>query len=209
MNIGIWGAGNIGSTLGSLWARAGHRVMLSSRHPGRVEDLVEGMGPGVSAGSVEQAAEFGKVVLLAIPMNGILEAAGRAGDRLGGKLLIDAMNYFPERDAVLSGALREFGGPTSAYVQSLFPGAALVKAFNTIFYQSLRGEAGREGKPMAVPVAGDDPEAKRAAAMLVADAGFDPCDVGGLDRSRVMEPGALLWLKELTLEEMTGLLNAG
>ncbi len=62
---------------------------------------------------------------------------------------------------------------------------------------------------MAVPVAGDDPEAKRAAAMLVADAGFDPCDVGGLDRSRVMEPGALLWLKELTLEEMTGLLNAG
>ena len=126
MNIGIIGAGNIGATAARLFADAGHRVAISnSRGPESLSSLIEEIGPNASAVSVEEAAGFGEVVLVAIPF-GRYETLPAA--QLADKIVIDATNYYPGRDGQIY-----FGGLTSSEVISQhLPGARLVKAFNTM-----------------------------------------------------------------------------
>src|ERR1700743_1273316 len=70
LKIGIIGAGHIGGTIGALWAKAGHPVFFSSRHPEELKDLVERVGPLAQAGTVDQAIAFGDVIFLAVPFGG-------------------------------------------------------------------------------------------------------------------------------------------
>src|ERR1700755_3701857 len=67
LKIGVIGSGNIGSTIGGLWIKAGHEVLFSSRHPEELKPLVERMGPLAKAGTVGEALDFGNVVLVAVP----------------------------------------------------------------------------------------------------------------------------------------------
>src|SRR5215475_1427773 len=75
MHIGIVGAGMIGSTLAKLWVDAGHEVRLSSRHPEDLQALVKGLGKGTSAGTPAEAAEFGEVVMLTVPLASVPDLA--------------------------------------------------------------------------------------------------------------------------------------
>lgn len=187
MNIGIIGSGNIGAGAAKLFAAAGHRVVVSnSRGPETLEGLVEEIGPGVRAGTVAEAAGFGKVVMEAIPF-------GRYGElpaeKLSGKIFVTASNYYPGRDGVL-----DLGGRASAeLVQAHLPGARVVKAFNTIPFGRLR-ENGRPDAPVeereTIFLAGDDEEAKRIVSGLIEEIGFAPVDTGTLAESRRQEPGS-------------------
>ena len=178
MNIGIIGAGNIGATAARLFTGAGHQVALSnSRGPDSLAALVQELGPRARALSVEEAARFGAVVLLAVPWHRP-EALPSAGS-VRGKIVIDAMNpYRP------GGGLYDLGEATSSEeTAKRQPGARLVKAFNSIWYKHL-AENGDVNLPMgqrhAIYVAGDDAEAKAVVRDLIAAIGFDPVDTGSL-----------------------------
>ena len=110
MKIGIIGAGNIGATAARLFADAGHDVAISNSHgPETLSELVEDIGGLVQAATIDEAADFGDVVLEAIPFGRYEELPA---DRLAGKIVIDASNYYPGRDGEIDlGGLDVDGGP--------------------------------------------------------------------------------------------------
>lgn len=176
LKIGTIGAGNLGSAVGALWIRAGHEVMFSSRNPDELKPLVEKLGPGTHAGTVEQAVAFGSDgVLLAIPYEAYPEAGKAYAPALEGKAVLDAGNA---NRSTLYAETQENGiGVTTA---KYFPGAHIVRAFNAANHRLFTNNANRPAPRMAVPIAGDDADALEAAARLVDAAGFDPLVVGTL-----------------------------
>ncbi len=187
MNIGVIGSGNIGATAARLFAAAGHQVAISnSRGPETLEDLVEEIGPGVRAATVEDAAGFGEVVMEAIPFG---RYTSLPAERLAGKVFITASNYYPARD----GELDLGGRASSELVAEHLSGARVVKAFNTIYFARLR-DNGRPEAPVekreVIFVSGDDGEAKGVVSGLIEEIGFAPVDVGTLAESRRQEPSS-------------------
>jgi 8-hydroxy-5-deazaflavin:NADPH oxidoreductase len=188
MKIGIIGAGHIGGTIGELWAKAGHPVFFSSRHPEELKDLVERLGPLAQAGTVDQAIAFGDVVFIAVPYGALPQIGKDYGKSLAGKIVLDADNAVASRDGAIADEVERDGiGVTS---QKYLPGARLVRAFNTLSYMIFEREANRPAPRLAVPIAGDDPEAMQVAEGLVRDAGFDPVEVGKLADARRFQRGA-------------------
>jgi predicted dinucleotide-binding enzyme len=186
--IGIIGAGHIGGTIGELWVKAGHPVFFSSRHPEELKDLVERLGPLAQAGTVDEAIAFGDVVFIAVPYGALPQIGSDYGKSLAGKIVLDADNAVASRDGAIAEEVERDGiGVTS---QKYLPGARLVRAFNTLSYMIFEREANRPVPRLAVPIAGDDPEAMQVAAGLVRDAGFDPVEVGKLADARRFQRGA-------------------
>ncbi len=189
MRIGIIGAGMIGSTLARLWADAGHEIRLASRHPDSLAPLVAGLGPQASAGTPADAAAFGEVVMLTVPLKAIPELARELAPRLSAKIVLDTGNAYERRDGAAAREASAHSHGSAAWAAAYFPGARWVKAFNTVYFKTLETEAHRRGDPVGIPLAGDDPEALDVAARLVRDAGFDPVIVGPLARGKEFEPG--------------------
>lgn len=186
MRVGIVGSGRIGGNAGILLARAGHEVVFSfSRDPGKLEALAAKAGNGARAGSPREAAEFGAVVVLSVPwglIEGALEAAG--GPKvLGGKILIDTTNQYGP------GGIQEVpDGTSAAEFNARRSGARLVKSYNTMTAGFQAAAAGREGPDrVAMFYAGEDEEAKRVAAGLISDSGFEPVDAGGWSEVWILE----------------------
>jgi 8-hydroxy-5-deazaflavin:NADPH oxidoreductase len=185
--IGIIGAGNIGSTIGGLWIKSGHSVMFSSRHPDELKDMVAKLGNLAQAGSVEQAIGFGEVLFIAVPYGAIPQIGKDYSAAMKGKVMLDACNAVPARDGAVADEVEKNGiGVTS---QKYFPDARIVRAFNTMSYAIFAREANRPAPKLAIPIAGDDPEAVQVAASLVRDAGFDPVVVGKLSDARRFQRG--------------------
>ncbi len=202
MKIGILGSGNIGGTLGKHWARAGHEIFLSSRHPKDLQKLAKEIGPEAQAGTLEEAARFGDVLVLAIPWRSKQDLP--RADLFKGKVVIDAMNPYSA-----FGTVMDLGDSTSSEeVAKLLPGARLVKAFNTMRGGDLKSGAFRSGKDRwAMFVAGDDAEAKRVASDLIEEIGFVPIDTGSLrEGGRLQQPGSPVYVKTLTEEQARALL---
>lgn len=200
MKIGILGAGNIGATAARLFIAAGHEVALSnSRGPDSLKDLVRNLGPQAHAMTVDDAARFGEVVLLAVPWRSP-EALPQSG-LLRGKIVIDAMNPYRA-----DGGFYDLGGSTSSEeVLKRIPGARLVKAFNTIYYVHL-AERGRKDLPLddrhAIYVAGDDAEAKKLVMRLIEEIGFAPLDTGSLrEGGRMQQPESPIYNKTYNRRE--------
>ena len=187
--IGIIGSGKIGGTVGKLWVQAGHQVFFSSRHPEELKEMIAGLGPSARAGNVEEAIAFGDAILLAVPYKAYPQLGQDYAKALAGKIVLDAGNATVARDGQeLVTEVQQNGiGLTSA---KYFPGARLVRAFNTLGYTVLAREAHRQGDPLAIPIAGDDREAVAVAAALVRDAGFEAVIVGGLTRAKEFQMGA-------------------
>ena len=208
MRIGIVGAGMIGGTAARLFVRAGHEVAVSnSRGPETLRGLVNELGPRAHAATVEEAARFGDVVLLAIPWR--TPEALPPAEAVQGRIVIDAMNPYRE-----GGGLHDLGDSTSSEeTQKRLPGARLVKAFNTIWYEHL-ATRGRTDLPLderhAVFVAGDDAEAKAVVSRLIEEVGFAPVDTGGLrEGGRRQQPGTALYNRILTGAQARALAAAG
>jgi hypothetical protein len=193
MRIGIVGAGMIGSTVAKLWADAGHEVMVSSRHPNELESLVEQLGKEAAAGTPDEAARFGEVVLITVPLKVILDLARQIGADLVDKVVLDTGNAHEQRDGDLAREATRYNGGSAGWAASKFPRARWVKAFNSVYYQTLRKEAHRRQELVGIPLAGDDPDALQIASQLVRDAGFEPVVVGRLLRGKEFEPGTAVY----------------
>jgi len=200
IKIGIIGSGNIGSTLGTFWAKAGHQVLFSSRNPDNLKQLVESVGLQARAGTVSEAIAFGDVIFIAVPYGSMAQISKDYAKDLSGKIVMDAGNAVLARDGEIGKEAREKG--VGLTTQRLLPGARVVRAFNTLGVNRLRNNANRPGGRIAIPMAGDDQEALKVASMLVRDAGFDPAVLGGLDRSRLFEQTNPLYGQEISAQEM-------
>lgn len=176
---GLIGSGNIGSTLARLAVDAGHDVVLSnSRGPDTLADLVDALGPQARAATPEEAAAAGDVVVVTVPLKALEHLPLAA---LDGKVVIDTMNYYPERDGRIQ-VLEEEATTTSELLQQRAPGAKVVKGFNNIFAAHLAALARPSGASdrSALAIAGDDEHAKQTVARVLDEIGYDTLDLGPL-----------------------------
>ena len=200
MRIGIIGTGQIGGTLAELWAKAGHELLISSRHPKRLEGLAERLGPKVRAGTPREAAAFGEVVLVSVPYGAFPQIGRDYAAELRGKVVLDPGNPYPSRDGDMAYAARKKG--TGVADAEFFPGVRLVRAFNSLPHWELRSEAHRAGEKAAIPLAADDAGALKIAEQLVRDAGFEPVVVGPLARAREFDVGTAVYGRAHTAREL-------
>jgi predicted dinucleotide-binding enzyme len=189
MRIGVIGAGMIGSTVARLWVDAGHDVKLASRHPQALQPLVATLGARASAGTPAEAASFGDVVMITIPLHAIPALAHDLAPALDGKIVLDTGNAYEKRDGDAAREATRHPHGSAGWAAAQFPGARWVKAFNTVYFKVLEHDAHRDGDRVGIPLASDDRAAMEVAAGLVRDAGFDPVIVSGLARGREFEPG--------------------
>jgi len=189
--IGFIGSGRIGGTVAQLSVAAGHSVVLSnSRGPDTLSHLVAELGPlaSASAGTGAGAAAAGDLVLVSIPLRAY-ESVPAAP--LAGKIVMDADNYYPQRDGhyaeLDSGELTSTG-----LLQRHLPGAAVVKVFNNIYYRHLLSLARPSGAAdrTYLPIAADDQAARAAVTEFLDSIGYGAVDYGPLAESWRQEPGA-------------------
>jgi 8-hydroxy-5-deazaflavin:NADPH oxidoreductase len=190
MKIAVLGAGRVGSMVGRLWHAAGHDVTFAARHATRPRALAAELGERAHAASVADAVAAAEVVLVAVPGRAVTHALEAAGP-LDGRIVIDAANSFGQQ--LLS--MRSLA--------DAFPRARWVRAFNSLSVSVMADDNHRE-PPWVMFLSGDE-QAKRVVAQLIREAGFDPVDLGGIDDSRLQDPGSVLWTFCLTHEEATAL----
>ncbi|MER7008580.1 NADPH-dependent F420 reductase [Dactylosporangium sp. NPDC000555] len=186
--IGLIGSGNIGGTVARLAVAAGYDVVLSnSRGPETLQDLVDELGPRARAGRPADAAAAGDIVVVTVPLKAYREVPA---DPTSGKVVIDTNNYYPERDGRFA-ELDAASTTSSELLQRHLGGARVVKGFNNIFFTHLASLARPSGAAdrTALPIAGDDAEAKRAVAGFLDAIGYDTVDVGALADSWRVQPG--------------------
>lgn len=196
MNIGIVGSGDVGSTLGRLWARKGHKILFSFSHDQqKLEHLAEECGNGARAVTPYEAVSLSEVVLFSVPWTQIDEAYKQIG-RFDGETVIDTTNPYIDADM----NVQQFDESTSSSeeVARKLEGAQVIKAFNTLRDEVLKEKS---GQGLVVFYAGDYPLMKTKIEQLIEDAGFVGYDVGPLREGRKQQPGTDRYLKEYTLEQ--------
>ena len=158
--------------------------------------------------TIEEAARFGEVVLVAIPFGKFRTLPANAFE---GKVVIDAGNYYPERDGRFAELDRD-ETTSSEMMASQLKGARLVKGFNTIYFKHLATQ-GDSSRPLeerrAIFIAGDDSGAKEIVARLIEEIGFSAVDTGFLhEGGRRQQPGTAVYNKDVTAKEAAALLSA-
>lgn len=209
MKIGIIGAGHIGGNAARLFAKAGHEIAIAnSRGAETLKDLAAELGENARAVSVEEAAGFGDVVLVSIPLGRYMELPAEAFD---GKIVIDTNNYYPERDGQIA-ALDNDETTSSELLQEHLRGAHVVKAFNTIWFEHLKTQGNTDlpfEQRRVIFVAGDDKEAKKQVFELIEEIGFAPYDTGGLRfGGKTQQPGTAVYNRNLTISEAQAILGS-
>jgi predicted dinucleotide-binding enzyme len=191
MKIGIFGAGNVGGTLGRAWARAGHEVFFGVPRPGdaKTQELLAGVGPKARAGTVAEAAAAGEVIVLATPWPATRDAVRSAGD-LAGKVVVDCTNPLKED---FTGLALGFTTSGAEQVAEWAKGAKVYKAFNQTGF-NIMGNPAFDGRRAVMFVCGDDDAHKPTVLRLVTDVGFEAIDAGGLAVARLLEPYGMLWI---------------
>jgi len=198
MRVGVLGSGEVGRRLAEGFYGRGHEVMIGSRDPSKPElrDWLSGDGTGIEAGSFEQAAAHGELIVLAVLGSAAEQAIADAGpDNFRGKVVIDAMNPldfsggFPPKLSI-SGE-----DSLGERVQRALPDARVVKAFNTIGNPYFVDPSFSAGQPTML-IAGDDQEAKDTVRNVLTDFGWsDTVDIGGIEGSRELEAICIVWVK--------------
>lgn len=205
MRIGVIGAGSLGGTVGRLWVEAGHEVLFSSRNPDELLSMTRALGPRASAGTPRQAAEFARVILVAVPYAALPQIGRDLQEVLRGKVVLDACNDSPsQNDPTGREALANGLGLTSA---KYLPGTRLIRAFSAVDASAIAASPRRARGKLAVPLAGDDTDALRVAEQLVRDANCDPLVVGNLAAGKRFERGSAAFRANTTLPELRRLLE--
>ena len=209
MKIGVVGSGRIGGLVGTLWSKARHDVLFSSRHPEKLGGLVRSTGGSARSGTPDEAIAFGDVILLAIPSGSLSEFGRTNREAIGRKVVLEAGNPNPGRDGVMADQVVRSGRGTGAYLRDWFPDVRVVRAFNTVWDATLAREAHRAEPRVGIPLASDDEEALRIASGLVGDAGFEPVVVGHLDRAREFDVGTPVYNTGMSGAEVRKALGLG
>jgi predicted dinucleotide-binding enzyme len=177
--IGFIGAGKIGSQLARLAVKSGHDVVLSnSRGPETLAALVKELGARARAGTVDEAARAGDIVVVTIPLKNIRTVPVQP---LAGKVVIDTNNYYPQRDGHIP-ELDDESTTTAELLQAHLPASKVVKAFNHLYAAALTtdGQPAGSSNRRALAIAGNDAQAKATVAHLIDQFGFDVVDAGPL-----------------------------
>ena len=188
MNIGIIGAGHIGGTLTRRLTALGHNVFVAnSRGPESLAGLAE--ETGATPVSIHEAARNGEIVIVTIPEKNIAKLPRDLFEGVSDDVIvIDTGNYYPQqRDGRIDGI--EQGATESRWVSQQL-GRPVVKTFNNIYADHLLRLGRPKGSPgrIALPVAGDDSEAKNKVIALLDELGFDGVDAGTIDESWKQQP---------------------
>ncbi|TXD84047.1 NADP oxidoreductase [Subsaximicrobium wynnwilliamsii] len=208
MKIGVIGSGNIGGNLGKHWAKAGHEVLFSSRHPEQLGDLVRECEGNAKAVSVAEAFEANAdVYLLATPFKAIDELAELYAGEYGDRVIIDATNPYPERDGKMAKDVKESNRNASEYIAMKFNTAKTAKAFNTIHAEHLKNRAWRTNDKIAIPFAAQDADSSAKTKQLIEDIGFDSVYVGDLTKTKQMDPDQKLYGKSVGRQELEDLMR--
>lgn len=184
---GFIGSGNIGTTVARLAVAAGHDVVLSnSRAPETLADLVDDLGSHARAATPAEAARAGDVVVVTIPLCNYRQVPA---EELRGKIVIDTMNYYPQRDGNIA-ALDDEVTTSSELFQAHLPDSTVVKGFNNIFFQHLAALSRPTGAKdrSGLAIAGDDLEAKKAVSEHLDEIGYDTVDLGPLSEGWRTQP---------------------
>jgi predicted dinucleotide-binding enzyme len=193
MKIGIIGSGTVATTLARGLAAHGHELMLGSRDPAKL-DKVASEAPALRIGTMQQAAAFAELAILAVKGGAAQDALALAAAALAGKPVIDATN--PIADAPPEhGVIRFFTGPNDSLgerLQAAHPQLRLVKAFNSVGAPFMIDPQFADGRPTMF-IAGNDAAAKAAVTALLAEVGWDAADMGRIEASRAIEPLCQLW----------------
>ncbi len=204
--IGLIGSGHIGSTLARLAIDVGHDVVLSnSRGPDTLTELVAELGEHATAGTAEEAAQRGEIVVVTIPVRAIESVPV---EPLAGKLVIDTNNYYPQRDGHIA-ALDSDETTSSELLAAHLPQSKVVKAFNHITAADLAEQGSPQGTPnrRALAIAGDDVEAKQTVRELIDSFGYDVIDAGPLAQGRNYQPGTAAYGPRFDAEELHRILR--
>lgn len=205
VRIGVIGAGSLGGTVGRLLVQSGHEVMFSSRHPEELVSMARDLGPRASTGTSAQAAEFGTVLLFAVPYDALPQLGRDLKEAIRGKIVLDACNPSSTADNPLTKESITHGvGPTSA---KYLPGTRLVRAFSAVDATAVEASFKRQSDKLGVPLAGDDAEAVQIAAQLVRDAGCEPVIVGNLVSATSFQRGGPGFRANTTAVELRRLLG--
>ncbi len=189
IKVGIVGSGRVGGGIGSVWVKAGHEVMFSSRHIEHDKALAAKLGANAHAGTPREAAAFGEVVMISVPYGTLPEVGKDLEALIKGKIVIDTCNPFVWRDGEIATWAREKGaGLASA---ELLPGARIVRAFNAIGSARM-STAHQDPGGIGMPIASDDAEAIAVASNLIRDIGYEPVVIGDLEMGKYLTPGTPL-----------------
>lgn len=172
MKIGIIGKGNVGTAIGTGLTAQGHIVRYGHRDPKEL---------------VSEAANWGEVVILAVPHESVKDVTRNIGSSADGKVVLDVTNAVGKNWDLTVG----FSTSAAEELQKLLPKARVVKAFNTVFAKNQSsGKVGQE--QLTLFVASDDANAKETVMQLGRGMGFDSIDAGPLKSARYLEPMAIL-----------------
>ena len=197
--IAVIGTGKIGQAAGRLWLAAGHQVVFGSRSPEQAADI-----PGVGRHRIRsqrEAAEYGDIVLLAVPGEAVDELLGEIRGELAGKIVIDATNQLAYAEGRWVSTL-EPGLTEGRRLARALPDSRVMRAFSHIPDELLWPRGTEQRLYWAMAVAGDDPAGKAIVTGLVHDAGWTPVDLGGLDESAALDPGGAVFHLFYTETEM-------
>ena len=208
MKIAIIGAGNIGGNLTRRLTVLGHEVAVAnSRGPETLADLAA--ETGATALPVDEVARDAEVVVVTIPQGRVPDLpAGVLDSAADGAVVVDTGNYYPQQR---DGRIAEIeDGLTESEWVSRRLGVPVVKAFNNVYADHLLTRGRPEGDPerAALPVAGDDQEAKEVVLALVDELGFDGVDAGPLSQSWRQQPGTAVYGTDLPAEQLREALAA-
>ena len=199
IRLAVLGAGHVGPVIARLAIGAGYPVAIAtSGDPEDIALITELVIPGAQPRWASDAVADADVVVLAIPLHRLTDVDPA---QLAGKVVVDAMNYWPASDGVLTAF--ENGASSSEIVAARLTGSAVVKALNHIGYHELEDRARPSGAPdrRASGLAGDDTAAVAAVAELTDRIGYDPVRLGGLPAGRVLQPGGPVFGQVLTVPE--------
>ncbi len=205
--VGIIGAGKLGMTLARAAVAAGYAVAVASSGPAeRLALSVDVLAPSAVASTVQDVADYANVIVLAVPVHRFRELPG---DLFDGKILVDAMNYWPDTDGE-DPELAAADGGSSAVVQAHFPGARVVKSLNQLGYHEFDEYSRPSGAPdrIAVAAVGDDRLAVRTVMHVIDRLGFDPVDGGPLAKGKLLEPDGSPYVETVTAGELTKRLSS-
>lgn len=197
MKIGILGSGAVGQALGKGFASEGHDVMLGTRDPNasKIHDWVTKTGKGVKAGTFEETARFGELLVLCPLFRAVEEVITLAGkDNFKGKIVIDTTNPIadePPVNGVLKYVKTEQGSAGEA-IQAWLPESNVVKAFNIVGNPLMYKPKFEEGQPTMF-ICGNNDEAKKTVTDILVSFGWDVMDSGSIEASNALEGLCIIW----------------
>jgi predicted dinucleotide-binding enzyme len=192
--FGVLGSADVGQTLAEGIKKHGYDVRIGSRSPAKLAKFTQ--STGIQAGTFADVASWSEALVLAVKGSAALEALTQAGEvNLRGKIIIDTTNPIKDGAPPVDGVLEMFTGPNTSLLEQLqtaFPAARLVKAFNSVGNARMVNPRYKEGEPTMF-ICGNDEHARKTVAELLVQFGWEPLDLGSAVAARAIEPLCQLW----------------